>query len=1623
MRKSLLLAAALLWSGTAWLQLSGTYTIDPSVAAGGTNYQTFNAFASDLGTQGVSGAVTVNVKEGTYTESVTFGNHIGNSAANLVTIQSDPTNTNPVLLTYASTSSSEATIILTGAKHFKFDGLNIENTGSSSSRVIYIQAGCGDIEFSNNNIEGPLQSNSTSTFYSLIYGASVAPVGVFDFNNNTFLNGSHVAYVTSSTSARIPKVDFKNNTASGFSGYGLYFTYVDSLIAHNNELRQASSSGTYYGVRGFNSTTSHGAYASIVGNEFYASTSSTVYGVYLNYYNNSGDRGEVINNMISNSGNGTGTRYGFYMQANANINFWHNSISIPDGSTTSGRSAYFTGSTSSSVTYTQGGYDVRNNIFSNTGGGLAIEVTNTAITHFTELDYNVYNYNGTAPFEWDGTTYADLTAWQTGTSYDPNSLAGDPLFTGADDLHLVGTLANDVGANVGVTVDIDGEARPQAPSTSVDIGADEYTPSSCVPPTDLTVSNISFDQVDLGWTVNGTETAWNIEVVAAGATPSGSGTAVTTNPYTVTGLTGSTDYDFYVQADCGGSTSSWSGPFTFTTACSPVVAPWVDNLTGTSTPACWSQETTSGGPWLFESTGFPSPGYSASNVTDHTNGVPNNFAWMDFSGSDAGVILQTPLIDVSALNVPELRFWVWSHYDQGLSPMNELHVEANDGTTWQPLLLVQGDFGPQWTEFKVIIPPALYMTSTLVSLRFRAEEGGGNPDYYNDILLDDVSVTEAPTCPAPTDFMVDGSTLDSVMLSWTVVGPENEWEVEYGNFGFTQGSGTVEFTNTNPDTIAGLAPYQFYHVYLRAVCTPGDTSELVGPIEFNTFDQGQYMEAGTDCGPGFIDISQTGVDLNLGDDDEAGYVLPFAWLVQGERVDRILVGNNGGVLLNTIQGNVFTTMNSGDGFYPFVLDLDSDTNGIEIPGVFWEVFGTAPNRQYVIMWKDRSRYSGSNNPNPCTFEMIFNESTGEVWYTYPDTDFGNPNYDFGADAEIGFRGNQDITISINDPQYLMENECVHLYYTDCPKPTDLVTAYVTPDEAAFTWSAGLSNETNWMVKYGPAGFDPQTGGVTQTVTTTQAIISGLEELTEYDICIYALCANGDTSRSVCTTFKTLPLCSDVSALNGDTGVDSLMVEWNWTASSPQYEATGFDTYYGPLGYDPATSGWIYNGDTTNNMDTIENAALLAGGVYDVYVQSVCDTLRSNLVGPITLVMPLTNDSVCGAETLPVDDMPYFFNNSDATVQSGENAIAPQVTGPQETDGWKNNQIDFTTWFKFTAPASGQIRISGVDLEFDGQIAIYELTDCSDFGTFQLVAANDDEIGGSSEAPNFTYCNLTPGNEYYLMHDALSASNPGNYAIRLKELDLEAGTTAGVIDICSRDTVSLFSAVSGYDNGGMWLDLENTFHIVDDSLFNTVGLAYETYQFEYRLEDGCAMDSIVAEYKIFPPSSAGEDGSLTVCKNQPIGLLGALSGVINAGGTWYNASNTALPNDFIPVGTFAVAGGYTYRYVVGNDVCPDDTSIVTVIVQGGCDFLGVEELTSDVLNVYPNPNNGEVTVEYADMLKIKNVTVVDMRGREIEVPMHAGENQMQLDLKLQANGVYVLRLEGEDFTLYKRIVKQ
>jgi len=94
---------------------------------------------------------------------------------------------------------------------------------------------------------------------------------------------------------------------------------------------------------------------------------------------------------------------------------------------------------------------------------------------------------------------------------------------------------------------------------------------TCVAPTAMETSSLTTTAVDLIWTAGDSETAWNVEYNSGVDFAPGNGEEegsanVTGTPTTAfSGLTESTTYFVYYQADCGGAdgSSEWRGPFTF----------------------------------------------------------------------------------------------------------------------------------------------------------------------------------------------------------------------------------------------------------------------------------------------------------------------------------------------------------------------------------------------------------------------------------------------------------------------------------------------------------------------------------------------------------------------------------------------------------------------------------------------------------------------------------------------------------------------------------------------------------------------------------------------------------------------------------------------------------------------------------------------------------------------------------------------------------------------------------------------------------------------------------------------------------------------------------------------------
>jgi len=190
---------------------------------------------------------------------------------------------------------------------------------------------------------------------------------------------------------------------------------------------------------------------------------ATDYGIFIT--NGASNGHSIFNNMVSNfahtfRSDNTGT---------INCNLYHNSFFANQF----GSVAYLTG------------WNVKNNIFyttSNDASHVAFWYGDS--TSPTTLDNNLYFHpNAARAFTRFGPnlTYASLADFVAATPYEDNGVEGNPLFLNAavGNLHIQpGSLAIGAGVDVGITVDIDGDARPL--SGTFDIGADEFDASTFV---------------------------------------------------------------------------------------------------------------------------------------------------------------------------------------------------------------------------------------------------------------------------------------------------------------------------------------------------------------------------------------------------------------------------------------------------------------------------------------------------------------------------------------------------------------------------------------------------------------------------------------------------------------------------------------------------------------------------------------------------------------------------------------------------------------------------------------------------------------------------------------------------------------------------------------------------------------------------------------------------------------------------------------------------------------------------------------------------------------------------------------------------------------------------------------
>lgn len=407
--------------------------------------------------------------------------------------------------------------------------------------------------------------------------------------------------------------------------------------------------------------------------------------------------------------------------------------------------------------------------------------------------------------------------------------------------------------------------------------------SSCAPPSNLSASNITTNSATLSWT-SGSGSDWNLEYGPTGFSL-GTGTQIntTTASTNLSGLSPNTIYDYYVRDSCGpGQLSSWTGPYSFSTACTPFSAPYTQNFDGVSQPNipdCWFSlvETPNNVP--FASTFGVGSNYSSS---------PNAIVFYNQNATapqDFIAVISPEFSDLQAQD-KQLRFQAQTA--DGSSLIVGTMADPTDSSSFVAAGIVPGG----QSSFAQFTIPLVNVPAGHSYVAF--QHGKGNSSDY--IYLDDFNYEVIP-CQASAGTGATGTVCASdtaVNLNNYLTGADTG-----GSYLDLDNTGALSDSLFDASAVAPNASFHFAYVVSQPGC-PDDSAQITINVEdlaragsnaqdtvcdtLGPLDLNNYLGASAQSGGSWNDLHNTGA--LIGSNFNLGQVAPnslyqFEYLVSG----------------------------------------------------------------------------------------------------------------------------------------------------------------------------------------------------------------------------------------------------------------------------------------------------------------------------------------------------------------------------------------------------------------------------------------------------------------------------------------------------------------------------------------------------------------------------------------------------------------------------------------------------------------------------------------------------------------------------------------------------------------------
>ena len=671
---------------------------------------------------------------------------------------------------------------------------------------------------------------------------------------------------------------------------------------------------------------------------------------------------------------------------------------------------------------------------------------------------------------------------------------------------------------------------------------------TCKMPIGLAVQSSTTNSVTLEWTERGSATSWNVEYGPIGFAH-GAGTTVqaTTNPFTVTGLTASTVYDFYVQSDCaGGDTSAWAPKITGATQCDLISQiPFTENFdayTGSTSgstnnlPICWgylnngTNTSYSGYPIVYSGSSYAASGSNTIRFYTYTT-----------AGSYDDQMAILPQIDVvqNPMNTLQFTFDARNYSTYTFQLVVGIISDPTDKTTFVPIDTIVTTSN-SYANYEI---PFNQYTGAGAYIAMMAPRPSTS---YNAGYVDNIRVEYIPTCPKPRNLAVTNVTSSSVTLSWTEIGTTQNWNVDYGQAGHTPGTGTIVPVQGTPSTTINNLSATTYEFYVQSDCGSGDTSYWVGPVTAapgsinipvngsqtvnmcggTIFDDGGVSgDYSSSCNSTVIinpDAPGMMVQVSGTFEIEAGY--DFLTIYDGSSASGTPLFTSS-VDYNDPDAGTIPAVTSTTG--PLTITFTSD-GSVVYSGFVINVscVGGGGSDSCIV---PTGLAVGNLAPTTATanwaaggietaWDIQYREHNAPAWgNTIPvqTTSYNitgltaSTQYDVRVRANCGSDNTSDWTAAVTF-QTLAQGQ------DPCNDPTGLTATGATINSVVLDWTEN-GNATSWTVNYKEANAAQWS---TATANTHPYTLTGLQPATDYSVYVVANCASGQSGASNTVTFST-----------------------------------------------------------------------------------------------------------------------------------------------------------------------------------------------------------------------------------------------------------------------------------------------------------------------------------------------------------------------------------------------------------------------------------------------------------------------------------------------------------------------